>query len=313
MKNSISIITLLCLFVNTYSLKAQSITVIYIQGDVKTFIKTNQKSGNAESLVNLSYGPVSEDQKLILTKNATVKLIKEDGSQCEVTGSGTYFIRDLKCVKTEEKTTVNAFFDYFKSFFVSHPNSESKEHYSNSIAAISRGDMIMPPLLSFPFPGVLPFTKKEITFSWEVSCDTCSYTLSIEDLATKEVILHEETNNHNYTLKSPEKYLALNKKYLWYVEVKNNGIKSAPQLFTVTALEDYQLKVSGLEKSFGKDNPYLNPVTQMVGVFSALEKERLINYMVIYGQDQIKKHPKDASLKDFYNRVYYDNLKRKRI
>ena len=313
MTNCISVLILFCVFMNAYFINAQAVTVIYMQGDIKTSAKARNKSGFSEKTVNLGYGPIGDWQSLTLAGNAKVKLIKDDGYQCEVSGPGTFLINDLKFEKIEEKATLTSFLDYFKSFFVAHPNSESKENYSNSIAAISKGEMVMPPLLSFPFPGVLPLMKKELTFSWEVSCDTCTYVLVIQDLANKQIILQEETNQHSYKLKNPEKHLVIGKKYLWLIEIKHSDIKSVSQLFTIADPKDYKLKIYGLEKSFNADNPYLTPVTQMISIFSALEKEKLVNYMILYGQDQINKHPKDAALKDINNRVYYDNLKRRRI
>ncbi len=294
-------------------LQSQEISVIHIQGDAKTNAKSEKKSGWVEKTINLSYGPLKQDQKLILNNKATVKLIRDDGSQCELQGPGTFEISDLKFEKIEEKSTLNTFMDYFKSFFVAHPNSESKENYSNSISAISRGEMVMPPLLSFPFPGALPLLKKEINFSWEVSCDTCTYNLIIKDLSGKKIVLQKETNKHNFTLTHPEKYFELNKKYLWWVEIKHSDAVAVSQLFTINDFNDYQSRINEIEKSLGNENSYLNPVTKMISVFSALEKDELTNYMILYGQEQMKKYPKDAAIRGIYNRVYYDNLKRKRI
>ena len=295
-----------------FTIIAQGITVIHLQGEVQTTVKSNKK-GFAEKTINLGYGPVGDGQTLVLTNKAIVKLIKDDAYQCELKGPGTFVIKDLKFEMIEERSTFSSFLDYFKSFFVAHPNSESKEYYSNSIAAISKGEMAMPPLLAFPFPGALPIINKELKFSWDVSCDTCIFVLVIQDVEKKEIILAEETNKHNYTLKKPASLLQLNKKYLWLVEVKNSKNKSVSQFFTIAGANEYSSKISGLEKSFSQNNPYLTPVTKMVSVFAALEKEKLTNYMILYGESQLKKYPKDDALKDIYNRVFYDNMKRKRI
>lgn len=306
-------ITIFILFLATLSLSAQGITVIHIQGDVKTSVKSSKKSGFVEKTVNLGYGPVQDGQSLVLTNKSVVKLIKDNKFQCEITGPGTFSIKDLKFEKIEEKSTLSTFFDYFRSFFVAHPNSESKEYYSNSIAAISKGEMVMPPLLAFPFPGSLPLIHKELKFSWDVSCDTCTYVLVIQDVEKKEIILREETKNHYYTLKKPAKLFEVNKKYLWLIEVKNSKNKSMSQFFIIADSDQYKSKISNLEKSFEQDNPYLTPVTNLVSIYAALEKEKLTNFMILYGEEQMKKYPKDASIKDIYNRVFYDNMKRKRI
>ena len=92
------------------------------------------------------------------------------------------------------------------------------------------------------------------------------------------------------------------------VEIKNTDIKSEYQSFTVSSPKEFDTKISKLEKSFRKNNPYISTTSQMISVFCALEEENLINYMILYGQEQMSLEPENKSLKDFYNRVFYDQI-----
>ncbi|MBK8485646.1 MAG: hypothetical protein IPO86_03065 [Saprospiraceae bacterium] len=293
----------LVLIFNTFTIAAQDIIVIFIQGDVKSSTAASQY----KKVTSLPYGPVALDQKIIIPKNGVVKLIKEDGFHCEVTEQGSFLVKELEFEKTEEKSTLNSFVNYFKSFFVAHPSSESKEYYKNSIFAISRGELTNP-ILEFPFSGPLPLINEELNFSWGIQCDTCFYKLLIQDFESKEIVFKKETNKHQYKLKNPEKLLSLNKKYFWSVEIKNTDIKSEYQSFTVSSPKEFDTKISKLEKSFRKNNPYISTTSQMISVFCALEEENLINYMILYGQEQMSLEPENKSLKDFYNRVFYDQI-----
>ncbi len=290
------------------SSQAQSISVIFIEGDVKI----TSAMGKADQAVNLVYGPVSENKKLILAEHASVKLIKEDGNVCHLSKPGSYLIKDLVFDKSGGKSTISSFVDYFTSFFEGHPNSESKEKYKNSISAISKGHLGVPPILEFPFPGNLPLVKNSLLFSWGSRCDSCTYKLVIQDVSSKIVVFEKISKEQSYMLNNPQDYLKVNTNYVWYIQMIHANLNSIPQLFTASDPKDYTSKIKDLEKTLTKGNKNLSPTSKLAGIYGALEREQLTNHMIIYGREQLKKYPKDTHLAEIYDRVYYDNLRRAR-
>ncbi len=295
------------MFASVWS-QSQSVSVIFIEGEVKI----TSALGKPDQAVNLVYGPVSENKKLILAENASVKLIKDDGSVSQLDKPGSYIIKDLVFDKSGGKSTLSSFVDYFTSFFEAHPNSESKEKYKNSISAISKGHLGVPPILEFPFPGNLPLIKNSLEFSWGSRCDTCTYKLIIQEVNNKEIVFEKITKDQHYLMSKPQDYLKVNTNYVWYIQMIYANLNSIPQLFNTSDPSAYKTKIAELEKTVRKGNKNLSPTSRMAGIFGALEQEKLTNHMIIYGRQQIKKYPKDKNLADIYDRVYYDHLRRAR-
>lgn len=84
---------LLTVFALVYLLPGygQEYAVILINGPVK--VGSNKQ--DAKSLKSLVYGPLNGKDVLHLPKNAQVKLVKSDGSVCEIAKEGVYEVGSL--------------------------------------------------------------------------------------------------------------------------------------------------------------------------------------------------------------------------
>ncbi|HRG33411.1 MAG: hypothetical protein JNK69_06430 [Saprospiraceae bacterium] len=284
-------------------LRAQSVAAVFIQGNVKVF-KQGENVNMAKALV---HGPLLPDQKLIVAQNSKVKLLKSNGEVCEISNAGTYTINSLKFIAVPESSIFSKLGDYFLSFFTSHTSSETKENYSNTVLAFSRGEDAVP-ILNFPMTGMISADLTGIDFKWTHPCDSCNFILQIYDFESKALVFQSYVNSVNYTLKNPLKYLFPGKKYFWNIQLDKSVVKSTSSSFTVSKKGDFNLKVTEVENNLNKEKLKLQSLPHTLMVMSALRDKEMINYAFQFASISKSKYPKDKLLADYLDKIYYTEL-----
>jgi len=303
MRNLIYFIGLLLLNVVAIDVQSQNIGVVYIQGDVKVSnIKDSKKA-----MQNLTYGTLTLDKQLTLSKNAMVKLIKSNGEKCELTIPGVYSVKDLKFIKPVEKSAMTRFSEYFMSFFESHPSSESKAQYQNSIYAISRGK-INTPIPVFPFEGKTPLVNNALTFRWDIDCDTCIYELVIKDLLSRKEVLRQIIQGKSFAMEAADKILSIGGKYYWFVKVANQNTISTNIIIDLVSQQDFESELKGIESGMAGVDSDLPLESKMVYTISELESKDLTNYAYLYGKDFVQKNQQNKSLNELFEQFFYSKL-----
>lgn len=300
---------LFCVFILLASMmvatvvSAQNIGVVFIQGEVKTTSLKDSK----KNLQNLTYGTLTMDKQLKLSNNAMVKLIKSNGERCILRGPGEFMVKDLTFVKPAEKSAMTRFSEYFMSFFESHPSSESKAKYQNSIYAISRG-AVKTPVPVFPFEGKVPIINNTITFKWDIDCDTCTYELVIKDLLTRKEVLRRIESGKSIVVDGVGNILNVGGKYYWYVKVVNQNTISNNTIMDVVSQQDFETELKLIESGLVEADTDLPEESKMVYTISELENKDLSNFAYLFGDEYVQKYKDNASLNGLFEQFLYSKL-----
>lgn len=291
-------------FMLSFFANSQNISVIHIQGDVK-IMGFNEPPQKAKNLI---YGPIVNGQKVIVSNNSRVRFLRTKNEICDITKAGIYDIKNLSFINLETNSIFSKFCDYFHSFFINHSSSESKESYKNNIYAISRGG-VSPPSLDFPLPGILPIDAGTITFTWTNPCDTCHYIFSIYDFENKKEVVKIETNEKQFELKDPQKFLYFGKKYYWNVKIKNQILEYNSNSFTIAKTGDYEQKIQAIKTGLENDDAiWMDEIPKTIYIMGNLQEQKLNNYALIYAMKQAEN---SIQIKDISDRFLYDQLLKK--
>jgi len=298
---------LLTVFALVYLLPGygQEFAVVLINGAVK--VSSNKQ--DAKSLKSLIYGPLNGKDVLHLPKNAQVKLVKADGSVCEIAKEGVYEVGSLLCSKADKSSLVEKFGNYFVSFFEVHPSSESKENYKNNIYAISRGEPSI--VLEFPFSGVYPSEADSIEFSWAHACDTCHYQLNVYNEASKTLIFQRKTSQKKFKLLNPKKYLKVGISYYWNVVSDTSKEIEYSNRLILSAKGDYLKTLNGIQNDIKSSLPKISYVPKTLFIMNELKTMDRMNYALLYSNHVKLLYPKDKNLVNLTDRFYFDELKQK--
>jgi hypothetical protein len=294
---------LTALLLSNISRAQSSYAVVYIMGDVKT----NKVSDKNTNIRNLTYGNISLDSKLYLGKNSAVKLSKANGEKCELTKQGTYLVTNLIFAQVKEKSAMARFSEYFMSFFESHPSSESKAQYQNSIYAISRGG-ISTAVPEFPFEGKVPLMNNGLSFNWGIDCDTCKYELTIKDLATRNEVFKTECSNQNYTFDNSSQLLKDGNKYYWFVKVVGQNTISSNISFELVPYKEYAETVTEIENNFKKLQLDLPSEVKLASSIGELEYKDLSNFAYLYGKTCVANNPENKEVNKVFDQFYFDKM-----
>lgn len=295
---------LLCSVMMVYS---QDIMAVHIEGQVKIC-----NHGDDETKArSLGFGPVAQNQKLILGQNAKVRFIRKTGEHCEVTKAGIYNISSLNFLKSSESSFITKLGGFIKSFLEAKHSSESKESYKNTVHAISRGDRILP-LLNFPFAGMIPAELAYLDFKWTHLCDTCEYILDIYELASKSILYSAKTQQKSFKLENPLKYLVPGNEYFW--TVKLSGVKEDVHAttFQLANPNEYPMLVEELTQQLNQTSMNLQNLPRTIYIMKSLEEMGFENYAILYGLEQLEKNQDDTLLHQFLD-AYYDTLLKRQL
>ncbi|MBK8956565.1 MAG: hypothetical protein IPM34_13560 [Saprospiraceae bacterium] len=280
----------------------QDIMAVHIEGQVRI---CNQGENESHSRA-LSFGPVSSNQKLILSKNSKVRFIKQSGEQCEVTQAGIYNIGALNFLRTSESSFLNKLGGFIKSFLEAKHSSESKDSYKNTVHAISRGDATLA-ILNFPFSGVVPSETSALPFKWTHFCDTCTYEFDLYALDTRSKIYSTSTRNKEYSLDNYLERLQPGNEYYWTVRVAGTTADVNASTFRLSEPGAYQVLIDELEQQIIHSQTELQDLPRTVFIMKSLEELGFVNYAMFYGWQKCSKNPENVQLTD-YVQSYYESL-----
>ncbi len=260
------------------SLSAQ-INVISIDGNAY-YLK---KSESENQYIELSYGPLTNADEIILKENTAVTLINEQDHICALT-EGEYAISALKFNEKENQSTFSRFCDYFTSFFMHHSAPESKKLYTNNIYAISRGRN-QAPTLDLPLEGEISLDYGYLPFAWTHSCDTCEYIFTINKLESKDIVFSTMTSQKSFNLENPEKYLKSNIDYYWSVKTSGEDIEYDHRVITPMEHKKMKAALDSLTVEASQFN-LQDSTASLIYVLGKLESQEKYNEAIQYGLSQ---------------------------
>lgn len=298
----LQIISVLCYLIPGL-LSAQDISVIHLQGDAYAY----SAQGDKKAYAKLSYGPITNTEKIVVKANSLVRIVRHDNQICELSKEGTYPISELKFTKVKENSIFDKFCDYFHSFFVSHSSSESKANYRNNIYAISRGNT-PPPSLDFPLSGIVPSDAGSLPFIWTHACDSCEFIFTINDLKSRDIIYTIMTKNHRVEVENPAKYLKPKHIYYWSVKIPGIDLEYDNVQFSIADSSAYQSIIGSIEGDLMSSNMSMTETTKMLYIMSDLDARDKQNFALLYGLNKIKADPKNEAMSELFDRYWYDAL-----
>lgn len=290
-----------CVYIFTfYSISvAQDVLVVQMNGTVSYFGK-HETAQNSKPLL---YGMLRSDMQLKLEKGSGVKLLRQDGRYCDLTGPGVFKISELNFLAAKEESFFNKLGDFIVSFMDASHSSESKESYKNTVLAISRGDKIIP-VPEFPFPGIWPSQVDLMEFSWASTCENCKYVLEIYDMQSRELLFNTECNSTKFTLENTSRLFAGGKKYFWTIKIKDQDAEYLSSSFSVSEEADFEKKIKEIELEIPTNN--LQEMSKTFFIMKSLEDSGLFNYSICYGKAQslkLKDQQFNNMLNDHYDRL----------
>ena len=310
MQKTITLKSLPCLLVTAMltlsgiCARTQALTVTGIEGDVYVrYVKNGKEHYN-----KMVYGPVANADKVILKDGSKLRLVNDKNMICSLDKPGDYKVAELPFTTPENTPLFANFIKYFKSFFGTHDNPESKANYKNTIFAISRGKegSISP---DFPMAGILPYGRLGgMPFYWTHECEKCSYTVRVYDMETKKEVFGMTTDKHSLDMKNSDNILRPGKKYYWEVSETDKETASAKVYFQMSNGADFEEKISGLKSEADYEGNSLGETARNIYILSQLEEEGLINYAVLYGLYLRSAYPSDDILGNVVDRLWYDHL-----
>lgn len=291
----------------TLQVYGQDIMAVHIEGQVK-ICNHGDDEAKAQSL---HFGPVTQNQKLILGQNAKVRFIRKSGEHCEIAKAGVYNISSLNFLKTSESSFITKLGGFIKSFLEAKHSSESKESYKNTVHAISRGDYTLP-ILNFPFAGMIPAELPSLEFKWTHICDTCFYELDIYEMATKNKLFSTKTGQKSFKLDNPLSILIPGNEYYWTVRVKEVKEDVNATTFQLAQPNAYTSLVDELTQQIINAQGSLQNLPKTIYIMKSLEEMGFVNYALIYGMEQLKQNQGDEMLYIFLD-AYYDSLLKQQL
>ncbi len=254
--------------------------VIAIKGKVFCI----QKELNEDTYVQLTYGALQANGKIILKAGAAVTLLNEQDDICKLT-EGEYLLEKLTFNSHESKSSISKIYNYFKSFFLEHKATESKNHYMNKVYAISRGEK-QAPILDFPLDGNISMDFNKIPFAWTHSCDNCEYIFTINDLASKEIVFSSMTTEKEFSLENPRKYLSENRDYFWSVKLagSEHSIEYDNRIFHTSPYGELKKVLSLIDDKIKDVKLFENDGSAFIYTLSSLESQGMINEAILFGK-----------------------------
>jgi len=276
----------ICFLLVGMTTHAQRAYIMHAEGLVKVC-----KVVEPESVAKrITFGSVGPEDKLILNGKVRVKMVREDGTQCELTEAGIYPLQQLKFSKLEGNSFLSQMGGFIKSFFEASHSSESKSSYKSTVHAISRGEHAIP-ILQVPFEGWYPWGER-LEFFWQYPCDTCTLQLAIYDMDSKTKVLEVPVMKSNYAIEHPEKHFKPGKKYFWKIEIPGKKLEYAVKTFQFTDKADFHKAVRTATQHLDQSGVKWDAAPRYVYTDQFLLENYGSNYQWLYSSNEWKQNKK---------------------
>ena len=281
------ILLAICLLLVGMTINAQRAYIMHAEGLVKVCKVAEQES----VAKRITFGSVGPEDKLILKGKVRVKMVREDGTQCELTEAGIYPLQQLKFSKLEGNSFLSQMGGFIKSFFEASHSSESKSSYKSTVHAISRGEQAIP-ILQVPFEGWYPWGER-MDFSWKYICDTCTLQLTVYELESKIKVFDAQVRMSNFSMEKPEKYFRAGKKYFWKVEIPGKKLEYPVKTFQLTEKADYSEAVRKAVQQLEQSGIHWQAAPRYVYTSQFLLENYGSNYQWLHSSNEWKKVKKE--------------------
>lgn len=267
----------------------QSVYILHAEGVVK-ICKTMESEQAARKI---QFGNLATDDKLILKEKARVKMIREDGTMCELTKAGTYPVNQLVFSKPMNNSFVAQMGGFIKSFFQPSHSSESKSSYKSTVHAISRGEPVKPTLI-FPMEGLYPSGMTSIEFSWILPCDTCKVKFSVYAFKDRKKVIDTILNQKSFVLKNPDKLFEASKEYYWQVTLPAIKLEYEVRSLQFSATNDFEQQVKAAKSNLVNSGVNWPKAARFVYINQYLADQGGVNYQWLFGKNELTQNKKDA-------------------